>query len=50
VVREVAVLQYGPDSRDRFTMHMIPGEPSADLTPVMARLGPADLETLDTLV
>ena len=27
-----------------------PEEPSGDLTPVMARLGPADLETLDTLI
>ena len=24
--------------------------PGGDLTPVMARLGPADLETLDTLI
>ena len=29
----------------------VPGEPKdGDLTPVMARLGPADLETLDTLI
>ena len=28
----------------------VPDEPKADLTPVMARLGPADLETLDTLI
>jgi hypothetical protein len=27
-----------------------PDEPKDDLTPVMARLGPADLETLDTLI
>jgi hypothetical protein len=27
-----------------------PEEPPGDLTPVMARLGPADLETLDTLI
>ncbi len=27
-----------------------PDEPKEDLTPVMARLGPADLETLDTLI
>ena len=27
-----------------------PDEPAGDLTPVMARLGPADLETLDTLI
>jgi hypothetical protein len=27
-----------------------PDEPPGDLTPVMARLGPADLETLDTLI
>ena len=25
-------------------------EPKSDLTPVMARLGPTDLETLDTLI
>ena len=28
----------------------VPDEPKDDLTPVMARLGPADLETLDTLI
>jgi hypothetical protein len=28
----------------------VPDEPPGDLTPVMARLGPADLETLDTLI
>ena len=28
----------------------VPDEPKGDLTPVMARLGPADLETLDTLI
>jgi hypothetical protein len=28
----------------------VPDEPSGELTPVMARLGPADLETLDTLI
>ena len=27
-----------------------PDEPTSDLTPVMARLGPDDLETLDTLI
>jgi Arc/MetJ-type ribon-helix-helix transcriptional regulator len=27
-----------------------PDEPKGDLTPVMARLGPSDLETLDTLI
>jgi hypothetical protein len=27
-----------------------PDEPAGDLTPVMARLGPDDLETLDTLI
>jgi hypothetical protein len=27
-----------------------PDEPKGDLTPVMARLGPTDLETLDTLI
>jgi hypothetical protein len=28
----------------------VPDEPPGDLTPVMARLGPTDLETLDTLI
>ena len=28
----------------------VPDEPPGELTPVMARLGPADLETLDTLI
>jgi hypothetical protein len=39
-------------SQDRAFMLRLPGpdEPPGDLTPVMARLGPADLETLDTLI
>ena len=38
--------------RQRVMMLRMPGsdEPQADLTPVMARLGQADLETLDTLI
>jgi hypothetical protein len=42
-----------PGGRKRFMMLRMPGpdEPKeGDLTPVMARLGPADLETLDTLI
>jgi len=35
----------------KFMLRMpTPDEPPGDLTPVMARLGPADLETLDTLI
>ena len=39
-------------SQDRKFMLRLPtpDEPPGDLTPVMARLGPADLETLDTLI
>ncbi len=41
----------GADPRDRFTMRFpTRDETAAELTPVMARLGPADLETLDTLI
>lgn len=40
------------EGRQRLMMLRIPApdEPKGDLTPVMARLGPADLETLDTLI
>jgi hypothetical protein len=40
------------EGRQRLMMLRMPGpdEPKGDLTPVMARLGPADLETLDTLI
>ena len=40
------------DGRQRLMMLRVPApdEPKGDLTPVMARLGPADLETLDTLI
>jgi hypothetical protein len=35
----------------KFMMRLnAPDEPTSDLTPVMARLGPDDLETLDTLI
>jgi hypothetical protein len=42
----------GTPGRRRVMMLRIPapGESKDDLTPVMARLGPADLETLDTLI
>jgi hypothetical protein len=38
-----------PDRRFMVRLHA-PDEPASDLTPVMARLGPDDLETLDTLI
>ena len=40
------------EGRQRLVMLRMPApdEPKGDLTPVMARLGPADLETLDTLI
>ena len=40
------------EGRQRLMMLRMPmsDEPKSDLTPVMARLGPADLETLDTLI
>jgi len=40
------------ESQDRKFMLRLPApdEQPGDLTPVMARLGPADLETLDTLI
>ena len=40
------------EGRQRMMMMRMPApdEPKSDLTPVMARLGPADLETLDTLI
>jgi hypothetical protein len=41
----------GEDPAGRFTMRFpTQDEAAAELTPVMARLGPADLETLDTLI
>jgi len=49
----------GGQNRGRFIMRLAPGDPAAggerrsavgELTPVMARLGPADLETVDTLI
>jgi len=38
-----------PTRRFMVRLHA-PDEPASDLTPVMARLGPDDLETLDTLI
>jgi len=40
------------EGRQRLMMLRMPApdEPKGDLTPVMARLGPTDLETLDTLI
>jgi hypothetical protein len=42
----------GTDPRNRFVTVLKPDEcdPTGDLTPVTAQLGPADLETLDTLI
>ncbi len=40
----------GADGKNKFMMRLGEDEPSGELTPVMARLGPADLETLDTLI
>jgi hypothetical protein len=41
----------GTGPRDRFTMRFpTQDEAAGELTPVMARLGPADLETVDTLI
>jgi hypothetical protein len=42
----------GTDPRNRFVTLLKPDEcdPAGDLTPVTARFGPADLETLDTLI
>lgn len=41
----------GEDPRDVFTIRFLEeDEPSGGLTPVMTRLGPVELETLDTLV
>ncbi|MGH3154911.1 MAG: hypothetical protein ACRDOB_29850 [Streptosporangiaceae bacterium] len=40
----------GTEAKNKFMMRLGEDEPSGELTPVMARLGPADLETLDTLI
>lgn len=40
----------GADDKKKFLMRLGEEEPAGELTPVMARLGPADLETLDTLI
>ena len=40
----------GAEAKNKFMMRLGEDEPSGELTPVMARLGPADLETLDTLI
>lgn len=47
--RQIEIIS-GADPGNRFRTHLRPDEPPGDLTPVMARLGPADLETLDTLI
>ncbi|HTS99726.1 MAG TPA: hypothetical protein VMI33_24215 [Streptosporangiaceae bacterium] len=53
----VRLLEFTPatESEHRFRMRMLvgplpPDERPGDLTPVMARLGPTDLQTLDTLI
>jgi len=44
-------MRSGEKPNRRFMMRLhAPDEPAGDLTPVMARLGPDDLETLDTLI
>jgi len=58
--RRILVIRDEPGGRDhrRFMMRLAPGDPAPgerrsgrdELTPVMARLGPADLETVDTLI
>ena len=41
----------GPSSRiSQAEPDVVPGRPEAPLVPMMARLGPADLETVDTLI
>jgi hypothetical protein len=46
------IITSGGEGRKRMMMlrALTPDEPTGDLTPVMARLGPSDLETLDTLI
>jgi len=52
----IRFLEFTPatESDHRFRMRMLVGAPPderpGDLTPVMARLGPTDLQTLDTLI
>ena len=59
--RRILVIREDPGGQDhrRFIMRLNPDDPGAagerragrdELTPVMARLGPADLETVDTLI
>jgi hypothetical protein len=59
--RRILIVRDGPGGQDqgRFFMRLAVGDPAAggerrsavgELTPVMARLGPADLETVDTLI
>jgi hypothetical protein len=58
--RRILVVSHDPGGRDqrRLMIRRGPGDPPDDerrsgkdeLTPVMARLGPADLETVDTLI
>jgi hypothetical protein len=58
--RQILVISNDPGGRDqrRLMIRRGPGDPPDDerrsekveLTPVMARLGPADLETVDTLI
>ena len=40
----------GADAKNKLMMRLGEDEPADELTPVMARLGPVDLETLDTLI
>jgi hypothetical protein len=51
-VSRIEVRSKSPGSQGQFRVRVRPSldERGPDLTPVMARLGPADLETLDTLI
>jgi hypothetical protein len=50
VVKRVEIVSSAESSHNRFMMRLEADEPPAELTPVMARLDPIDLETLDTLI
>jgi hypothetical protein len=49
-VKRIEIVSSAKPSHNRFMMRLEADEPPAELTPVMARLDPIDLETLDTLI
>ncbi len=50
-VKRIEIVSSAESSHNRFMMRLEADEPPpAELTPVMARLDPVDLETLDTLI